>query len=138
MEHQLGSIIKVKMVKKLTGNVELQKDNGKVVELSSLDVKYFIMKNEMAIIDFYSETCPPCKRMQPFIEELANEFNGKVAFAKLDAKQDPDAQKKFQIQAFPTFYFFYRGLPIAFFIGEKKKQDFVQLMKIHYKTLLGS
>ncbi|NHJ47918.1 MAG: thioredoxin [Asgard group archaeon] len=119
----------------MTQENELKSENGNIKELTTEKVREFLNNNEQAIIALYSPTCPPCKRMQIFVEELANKFNGEVAFAKLNAKEDQEAVKKFRIMAFPTYYFFHKGVPVAHFMGEKKKKDFEYLMKIHFRSL---
>ncbi|NHK30578.1 MAG: thiol reductase thioredoxin [Asgard group archaeon] len=104
----------------------------RIMKLTLDNINDFLLENEYVVIDFYSNTCSPCIRMKPIIEELAEEFEGKVVFGKVHTKEEPVIVEKLQIRSHPTFYFFHKGFPVLFFIGEKKKADFIQLMKIQF------
>ena len=58
-----------------------------------------------AIIDFYATWCGPCKRMSPVIDELANEYDGKIIVYKVDVDAEQLLAQNFGIQSIPTFLF---------------------------------
>lgn len=58
-----------------------------------------------AIIDFYADWCGPCKAVAPVLEELANEYAGKVDIYKLDTDREAELSAMFGIQSIPTFLF---------------------------------
>ncbi|HUT82642.1 MAG TPA: thioredoxin family protein [Candidatus Bathyarchaeia archaeon] len=115
--------------------VEQTEDDGRIIKLTKENINDFLSKHVCVVIDFYSDTCPPCHRMKPVLNELAEEFKGKIAFAKVHTKEERAIAEALQVKAHPTFYFFHEGFPILFFIGEKKKSDFIQLMKIQFPNL---
>ncbi|MBU1132758.1 thioredoxin [Patescibacteria group bacterium] len=55
------------------------------------------------LIDFYADWCGPCKVMGPIFEELEKEYEGKVAFEKVDVEAEQDVASKFGIMSIPTF-----------------------------------
>ena len=67
----------------------------------------FIFKgNKPCVIDFYATWCGPCKRVAPIIDKLAQEYNGKVDFYKVDIDQEQKLAMILQIKNIPTIFFF--------------------------------
>jgi thioredoxin len=58
-----------------------------------------------AVIDFYADWCKPCKVVAPIIGQLAEEYEGKVDFYKLNTEKDPAVAKYFGISSIPTIMF---------------------------------
>lgn len=57
------------------------------------------------VIDFYTTWCGPCKMLAPIIEQLAQEYNGKVDFYKVDTEKEPELAALFGIRSIPTLLF---------------------------------
>src|SRR5688500_9678110 len=58
-----------------------------------------------AIIDFYADWCGPCKAVAPALEELSNEYEGKLLIYKIDTDKEAELSALFAIQSIPTFLF---------------------------------
>ncbi len=58
-----------------------------------------------AIIDFYAEWCGPCKAIAPVLEELSNEYEGKLMVYKIDTDIEAELSSLFGIQSIPTLIF---------------------------------
>ncbi len=58
-----------------------------------------------AIVDFYADWCPPCKYVAPFLEELAQEYDGKIKIYKVNTDKNPEVARAFKIRGIPTFLF---------------------------------
>jgi thioredoxin len=58
-----------------------------------------------AIIDFYADWCGPCKAVAPVLEELANEYDGKLLVYKIDTDKEEELSAIFGIQSIPTLLF---------------------------------
>ena len=58
-----------------------------------------------AIIDFYADWCGPCKSVAPVLEELSNEYEGRLTIYKLDTEKEAELSNLFGIQSIPTFLF---------------------------------
>ena len=58
-----------------------------------------------AIIDFYADWCGPCKAIAPVLEELSNEYEGKVTIYKIDTDKETELSGMFGIQSIPTLLF---------------------------------
>lgn len=58
-----------------------------------------------AIIDFYADWCGPCKMVAPVLEELSNEYEGKLIIYKVNTEKEEELSAVFGIQSIPTFLF---------------------------------
>lgn len=65
------------------------------------------------LVDFWAEWCAPCKQIGPALEELSEEFDGKVKIAKVNIDDDPDTPAKFHIRGVPTLMIFKGGEVVA-------------------------
>ncbi len=82
------------------------------------------------VVDFYATWCMPCKMMTPIFKTLAEEFNGKVNFVKINVNNASALALRMSIQGVPTFIFFNNGNLVKRFSGAKSLQDF--------KTIINS
>ncbi|MGZ8542243.1 MAG: thioredoxin, partial [Chitinophagaceae bacterium] len=63
-------------------------------------------KSELpVIIDFYADWCGPCKMVAPILEELSDEYEGKLVIYKVDTEKELELSSIFGIQSIPTFLF---------------------------------
>lgn len=61
------------------------------------------------LVDFWADWCGPCKMVAPAVDELANEYEGKFAFAKMDVDANPQTPMNFGIRSIPTLLLFKDG-----------------------------
>ncbi|MQF64717.1 thioredoxin [SAR202 cluster bacterium AC-409-J13_OGT_754m] len=69
------------------------------------------------LVDFWAEWCGPCKMIAPMVDELAEEFDGQMAFAKVDVDSNPITAVKYGIRSIPALLIFRDGQPIDQIIG---------------------
>jgi thioredoxin 1 len=82
---------------------------------------------EPVLVDFWAEWCPPCKAMDPILDDLATELAGKVKIVKLDVDANPSTVVKYNVRAMPTLIVFKDGEPADFKVGAGQSR--VQLIK---------
>lgn len=58
-----------------------------------------------AIVDFWAEWCGPCKMVAPVLEEISNEFEGKLKIYKVNTDEEPELSQAFGIQGIPALLF---------------------------------
>ena len=75
------------------------------------------------LVDFWAEWCGPCKAIASVLEELASEYTGRVAIAKLNVDDYRDAAEKFNIRGIPTLILFKNGEPEATKVGALSKSQ---------------
>jgi thioredoxin 1 len=77
-----------------------------------------------ALVDFWAEWCMPCRMLAPTIDELAEEYAGRVIVGKVDTDNSRAAAIKFGISAIPTIIIFKDGKMVKKFVGLQQKKDF--------------
>ncbi len=77
------------------------------------------------VVDFWAEWCGPCRMIAPIVEELANEFEGRVKVGKLDVDSNQQASIKYGVRSIPTVLFFKGGDLVDSIIGAVPKTQFV-------------
>ncbi|PKP09530.1 MAG: thioredoxin [Bacteroidetes bacterium HGW-Bacteroidetes-4] len=92
-----------------------------------------LQSNQLVVVDFWAAWCGPCKYVGPIIDELSNEYAGKVSIGKVDVDKFPRIAEKYNIMNIPTILFFKNGQIIDKIKGAAPKKDFVQLLEKHIK-----
>ena len=80
------------------------------------------------IVDFWAPWCGPCKTLQPMIEKVVKEANGKVKLVKIDIDKNQMLAQQLRIQSIPAVYAFFGGRPVDGFMGavpESEVKSFV-------------
>lgn len=74
------------------------------------------------LVDFWADWCGPCKMIAPIVEELAEEYDGKVSFAKVDVDSNPQAATQYGVRSIPTLLIFKDGVPVDQVVGAVPKE----------------
>lgn len=93
---------------------------------SDFDTK---VKSGFALVDFWATWCGPCRMAEPVIEELADEFAGKVLVGKVDVDAEPELAGKYGVMSIPTVILFKDGQEIGRQVGFAGKPGYLQLLQ---------
>jgi len=74
------------------------------------------------LVDFWAEWCGPCKQLAPRIEELAEEYDGKMKFVKVDVDENQELAGQFGIRSIPTLLLFNEGEKVEQIVGSVPKE----------------
>jgi thioredoxin 1 len=85
----------------------------------------------VTLVDFYADWCGPCRMMEPVIEELASEMEGRANIAKLDIESAQQTTSTFNVTSIPTIILFKDGEEVERFIGVKSKEDLNRFISKH-------
>ena len=89
---------------------------------SSFD-KEVLKSNNLTLVDFWAEWCGPCKALGPILENIALEFEGKVAVKKINIDENPESPANFGIRSIPTIIMFKNGTVADTKIGLSSETD---------------
>ena len=87
-----------------------------------------IAEKDCALVDFYATWCGPCRMMAPVIDELADEYAGRVTVGKLNIDEFPDMAEKYRIVSIPTLILFKNGSPEEVLVGVTSKSRLEELI----------
>jgi thioredoxin 1 len=89
-----------------------------VLNLNAAEFEQQIEGSEgLALIDFYAEWCAPCKLIGPIVEDLAEDYEGKVKVVKINADNSPEVLAKYGVRGLPTLMIFKDGVPVDTAVG---------------------
>jgi thioredoxin 1 len=80
------------------------------------------------LVDFWAEWCMPCRMLSPTIDQLADEFAGKIKVGKVDTDSNRNTAVKYGVQAIPTVIVFKGGQPVKRFTGLQSKAEFANAL----------
>ncbi|GMU41794.1 MAG: thioredoxin-1 [Chloroflexota bacterium] len=83
-----------------------------------------VLKNDTPVlVDFWAPWCGPCRMVAPVVEELSNDYDGKVKFVKLNTDENPRVAAAYQIRSIPTLLIFKGGQAVGQIVGFRPKSD---------------
>jgi thioredoxin 1 len=74
------------------------------------------------VVDFWAEWCPPCRWLNPVVEELATEQAGRLLVAKVNADENPGLVRRYGTLSLPSLLVFVDGVERAWLIGARPKR----------------
>lgn len=98
----------------------------KVADIDSNSREWNFLGERPAIIDFYADWCGPCKMVSPIIDELADEYKGKLDIYKINTEKETDLAAAFGIRSIPSILFIPKDGQPQMAQGAMPKASFVQ------------
>ncbi len=103
--------------------------SDKVIQISDSEFDSKVLGGDLpCLVDFWAPWCGPCKAIGPVIDELAEEFDGKVQIAKMNVDDNPATPGKFGIRAIPTLILFKNGEVVDQITGAVGKAQLTDLI----------
>lgn len=92
----------------------------KVQSISDRDFEQQVLSSEVPVLlDFYADWCPPCRRLAPILDGLAQEYEGRARILKINTETQPLWASRLGVTSLPTMIFFKNGEPVAAEVGLK-------------------
>ena len=88
-----------------------------VIKVTNNNYNELIAKHQLLVVDFWASWCGPCRAIAPIIEELAQEYKGKVAIGKCNVDENRSLTSSFGVQGIPAIYIIRNGKVVDEQIG---------------------
>jgi thioredoxin len=89
------------------------------------------IKDGVVLVDFWAQWCAPCRRLAPTVDQLADEYDGKLTVAKMDIDENPSTPMRFMVRGIPTLLLFKNGELKETIVGLAAKDDLVRVINKH-------
>lgn len=99
------------------------------LEITDKNFEALVADNQCVVVDFWATWCGPCKMVAPLIDELAKEYEGRVAIGKCDVDQNTELPAQFGVRNIPTVLFIKNGELVNKLVGAQPKAEFVKAIE---------
>lgn len=107
-------------------------NNSSTITLSDSSFEEIVLKSKLPVlVDFWAEWCGPCKMIAPILDELANEYAGKVKVCKLNVDANSTSPAKYGVRGIPTLIIFKDGKAESTKVGALSKSQLKAFLDAH-------
>ncbi len=94
------------------------------LEVNDAGFEEMVLKSEVPVlVDFWAPWCGPCRMVAPVVEDLAQEYDGRVKFVKVNTDDNIETAVTYGIRSIPTLLVFKDGEPVSQVIGFRPKSE---------------
>lgn len=91
---------------------------SKPISVNDADFEKTVLESDIpVIVDFWAPWCTPCRMIAPMLENIAQEYDGKVIVAKVNTDENPKWAMRYGVQGIPTLLFISKGKAVSQQVG---------------------
>ena len=103
-----------------------------VGDVSDATFEAEVLKSPIPVlVDFWAPWCGPCRAVAPVVDEIANEYKGKLKVLKLNTDENPKTAQSYRISGIPSLMVFKNGQPVEQVVGAVPKSTLSSAVEIH-------
>jgi thioredoxin 1 len=104
--------------------------SDKIITLNDKNFQDEIKETQVPIlVDFWAEWCAPCRMIAPMLDEIADEYEGKIKIGKLNVDQNRSIAAQFGVMSIPTLIVFKGGEMVEQMIGAQPKENLLKVLQ---------
>ena len=98
------------------------------VRLTNNNFKDEVLNSDIPVlVDFWATWCGPCRMVAPIVEEIADEYDGRIKVGKVNVDEEPELAMQFRVASIPTLMVFKNGQLVNTAVGYRPKADILAL-----------
>lgn len=102
----------------------------KEIVLTKENFKKQTIDSEIPVmVDFWASWCGPCRMIAPTVEQIADEFDGKIKVGKINVDEQAELAAEYKIEVIPTLMFFKNGKAVKQTVGLMTKEEIIDIIK---------
>lgn len=124
-------LYKLQYVVLLLNKLVLGKKMTKAAYIQDSELDQLLTSSVPVVVDYTASWCGPCRVISPYIDQLAEEYEGRAQVVKIDIDQNKENAKKFQIRSIPAVLILKNGEVVERLVGKASYETFSQALEKH-------
>ncbi|OGP94314.1 MAG: thioredoxin [Deltaproteobacteria bacterium RBG_19FT_COMBO_56_10] len=101
-----------------------------IINVTDSTFESLVLKSEMpALVDFWASWCAPCRAIAPIVDEMAQEYTGKLRVVKVNVDDNPATPGKYGVRGIPTLILFKDGKVVDQLVGAVPRNQIKELIE---------